>query len=68
MLGINVEKKKKATSDVKVLEESLTESQRESSIVVLELESSGLNPNSSFYYSMITDKFSSLSELQFPSL
>lgn len=68
MLGINIEKKKKATSDVKVLEESLTESQRESSIVVLELESSGLNPNSSFYYSMITDKFSSLSELQFPSL
>lgn len=68
MLGINIEKKKKATSDVKVLEESLTESQRESSIVVLELESSGLNPNSSFYYSIITDKFSSLSELQFPSL
>ena len=68
MLGINIEKKKKATSDVKVLEESLTESLRESSIVVLELESSGLNPNSSFYYSMITDKFSSLSELQFPSL
>lgn len=68
MLGINIEKKKKATSDVKVLEESLTESQRESSIVVLELESSGLNPNSSFYCSMITDKFSSLSELQFPSL
>lgn len=68
MLGINIEKKKKATSDVKVLEESLTESQRESSIVVLELESSGLNPNSSFYYSMITDKFSSLSKLQFPSL
>ena len=45
MLGINIGKKKKATSDVKVLKESLTESRRESSIVVLELESSGLNPN-----------------------
>ena len=45
MLGINIGKKKKATSDVKVLKESLTESWRESSIVVLELESSGLNPN-----------------------
>ena len=53
---------------MKVLKESLTESRRESSIVVLELESSGLNPNSSFYYSMVTDKFSSLSELKFPNL
>lgn len=68
MLGINIGKKKKATSDVKVLKESLTESRRESSIVVLELESSGLNPNSSFYYSMVTDTFSSLSELKFPNL
>ena len=68
MLGINIGKKKKATSDVKVLKESLTESWRESSIVVLELESSGLNPNSSFYYSMVTDTFSSLSELKFPNL
>ena len=67
MLGINIDQKK-ATSDVKVVEESLTESGRESSIVVLELESSGLNPNSSFYYSMITDKFPNLSELQFPTL
>ena len=68
MLGINIGKKKKATSDVKVLKESLTESWRESSIVVLELESSGLNPNSSFYYSMVTDTVSSLSELKFPNL
>lgn len=47
---------------------AFTESERESSMVVLELESSGLNPNSSFYYSMITDRFSNLSELQFPTL
>ena len=51
---------------MKVLEESFTESGRESSIVVLKLESSDLNPNSSFYYSMITGKFSSLNGLQLP--
>ena len=38
----------------------------ESNIVVLKLESSDLNPNSSFYYSMITGKFSSLNGLQLP--